>query len=81
VRVLLKVINNKKHREEMGRNLKAITDEYFDLNKVVKHRLDLYRECFRLQTVNLKAGLAEVIQGKAVGDLVKRISDKNDTNL
>ena len=48
VRILSKCIKNPKHVETMGRNLRQITDEYFDINKVVKHRLELYQECFKL---------------------------------
>ena len=33
---------------EMGENLHKITEEYFDLNKVVKHRLELYEEAIGL---------------------------------
>ena len=44
VRVLNKVIKDKKGRDEMGANLKKVTDEYFDINKVVKFRLDLYNQ-------------------------------------
>jgi len=44
VRVLNKVIKDKKGREEMGANLKKITDEYFDINKTVKFRYDLYND-------------------------------------
>ena len=47
-KVFSKVIKDKKGREEMGRNLKTITDEYFDINKVVKFRLDLYEEALRV---------------------------------
>ena len=32
----------------MGNNLYEVTEEYFDINKVVKHRLTLYAECFKL---------------------------------
>lgn len=48
VSVLSKVIKDKKHREEMGANLNKITDEYFDLNKVVHYRLNLYADYFNL---------------------------------
>ena len=44
VRILTKVIKDKKGRDEMGRNLKEITDEYFDINKVVKFRMELYSQ-------------------------------------
>lgn len=44
VRILTRLAKDKKHREEMGENLKKITDEQFDLNKVVGQRLDIYRE-------------------------------------
>ena len=42
VRVLSKLVKDKKACREMGANLKAVTDEYFDINKVVKHRMELY---------------------------------------
>jgi glycosyltransferase involved in cell wall biosynthesis len=45
-RILTKVIKDKKHREEMGRNLKVITDELFDTNKVVYERYKMYEETF-----------------------------------
>lgn len=44
VRILTRLAKDKKHRLEMGENLKKITDEQFDLNKVVGQRLDIYRE-------------------------------------
>ena len=49
VRILATVSNDKKHREEMGRNLKQITDERFDINKTVGQRLDLYRQLMNLK--------------------------------
>lgn len=42
VRIMTRLAKDKKHREEMGRNLKLITDEAFDINKVSKFRIDLY---------------------------------------
>jgi len=47
VRVLSKVIKEKKHRLEMGKNLHRITEQYFDINKVAVNRLTLYEECFK----------------------------------
>ena len=44
VRVLTKLSRDKKAREEMGMNLKKVTDEYFDINKVVKFRYELYEQ-------------------------------------
>jgi len=44
IKVLTKVGKDKKHREEMGENLYKITEENFDMNKVVGQRLDLYKE-------------------------------------
>jgi len=32
----------------MGENLHKITEEYFDLNKVAKHRLELYEQSLGL---------------------------------
>jgi glycosyltransferase involved in cell wall biosynthesis len=43
VRILSKCIKDKKHVEEMGRNLKELTDERFDINKHVGDRLELYK--------------------------------------
>ena len=51
VRVMSKMIKDKKGREEMGRNLKEVTDEFFDLNKVVKFRLDLYKKILNLEVI------------------------------
>jgi hypothetical protein len=45
------MIRDKKGREEMGANLKTVTDEFFDLNKVVKFRLDLYRQILNLEEI------------------------------
>lgn len=52
-RKLSKVVKDKKHREEMGQNLKRITDEYFDINKTVKGRVDLYHEIIRIKDATL----------------------------
>lgn len=48
VKVLTKCLKNPKHVKEMGENLHKVTEQYFDLNKVVKHRLDLYQQAFGL---------------------------------
>jgi len=48
VKVLTKCIKNPKHVKEMGENLHKITEEYFDLIKVVKHRLELYQQSLGL---------------------------------
>jgi len=48
IRILTKCIKNPKLVERMGENLYEVTEEYFDINKVVKHRLELYEECFKL---------------------------------
>ena len=48
VKILTKVIKDKKHRDNMGDNLHEITEEYFDLNKVVTQRMQLYKESFEL---------------------------------
>lgn len=49
VKVLTKVCRDKKHRESMGNNLHAVTEEYFDLNKVASKRLELYRDTFQIK--------------------------------
>lgn len=41
---LCKTIKDKQHREEMGTNLKAAVDTYFDINKVISGRLKMYLE-------------------------------------
>ena len=48
VKVLSKCIKNPAHVKEMGQNLHEITEENFDLNKVVKHRLTLYQQSIGL---------------------------------
>ena len=48
VKVITKCIKNPKHVREMGENLHKVTEEYFNLNKVVKHRLELYQESIGL---------------------------------
>jgi len=48
VKVLSKCIKNPAHVKEMGENLHKITEKYFDLNKVVKHRLELYEQAIGL---------------------------------
>ena len=46
-RVLVKLCKDKKHREELGRNLhKSVIDRY-DINKVISERVDLYDEVFK----------------------------------
>ena len=47
VRILSKVATDHKLRTEMGENLHAITEELFNINKVVKYRLDVYEQCFK----------------------------------
>jgi glycosyltransferase involved in cell wall biosynthesis len=46
VSILSKVIKDKDMRLEMGKNLHEITQEYFDLNKVVHHRLTMYKKFY-----------------------------------
>ena len=48
VRVLTKCAKNPKLVRQMGENLHQVTEQYFDINKVVKHRLELYEQCFKL---------------------------------
>ena len=47
VKILSKVATDHKLRKEMGENLHAITEQLFDVNKVAKHRLELYDQCFK----------------------------------
>jgi glycosyltransferase involved in cell wall biosynthesis len=46
VSILSKVIKDKDLRIEMGKNLNSITEQQFDLNKVVHHRLTLYKKFY-----------------------------------
>jgi glycosyltransferase involved in cell wall biosynthesis len=46
-KVLSKVVKDHKHRLEMGERLHKITEEMFDINKVVKARLEIYDQCFK----------------------------------
>jgi glycosyltransferase involved in cell wall biosynthesis len=46
VKVLSSLVKNPQKVARMGANLKQITDEQFDLNKVVYKRLDLYEQVF-----------------------------------
>lgn len=48
VKVLNKCIRNPKLVDRMGKNLHEVTEEHFDANKVVKHRLELYQQCFKV---------------------------------
>jgi glycosyltransferase involved in cell wall biosynthesis len=48
VKILTKCVKNPRHVKEMGENLHKVTEEYFDLNKVCKHRLNLYEQALGL---------------------------------
>ena len=48
VKILTKIVKNHKHRDRLGNNLHEITEEYFDINKVIDQRLDLYKQSFKL---------------------------------
>lgn len=44
VKILTRLSKDKQMREELGANLKKITDEYYDINKVVGGRVELYKQ-------------------------------------
>ena len=46
-RALTKCIKDPKHTLEMGRRLKSIVDERYDINKTVHLRLDLYNQLLK----------------------------------
>jgi glycosyltransferase involved in cell wall biosynthesis len=46
VSTLAKVIKDRDLRIEMGKNLNQVTEQYFDLNKVVHHRLTMYKKFY-----------------------------------
>ena len=48
VKILTKCIKNPNHIKDMGEALHEVTEKYFDLNKVVKHRLELYEQSMGL---------------------------------
>tara|TARA_R110000751_G_scaffold208684_2_gene312544 strand:- start:914 stop:2128 length:1215 start_codon:yes stop_codon:yes gene_type:complete len=50
VKCLSKTIKDRKHREEMGKNLKSIVDENYDINKTVSQRLRLYRDILKARS-------------------------------
>lgn len=52
VNVLTRVIKDRDLRLEMGKNLHKITEEYFDLNKVVHHRLTMYKKYYDWKNQN-----------------------------
>jgi len=52
-RILTKVAKDPQLVKRMGENLHSITEEHFDMNKVVGQRLDLYREL--MSTINVQS--------------------------
>ena len=52
VKVLTYCAKNPEKVAQMGRNLKKITDEQFDLNKVVGDRLDLLDHVMNRESIN-----------------------------
>jgi len=54
VRRLTKIIQDPKHRKEMGQNLKTIVDQHFDINKNVIGRIELYHEILGVKKEVLK---------------------------
>ena len=45
-KTMTKLLKNPKLIRTMGNNLHELTEEQFDINKVIGLRLDLYKECF-----------------------------------
>ena len=54
ISVLTKLCKDRKLRAELGGNLKKITDEYYDINKVVGGRLELYKQVMGIKEKALK---------------------------
>ena len=48
-RILTRCIKDPEHVKEMGKNLKLLCDELYDINKVVGGRLDLYRDLMKMK--------------------------------
>ena len=70
-KVLTRLCKDKQLRKEMGQNLKQVVDEYYDINKSVGMRYDLYMEMIKLKEDALSKALtveeakdAEVTSGK-----------------
>jgi glycosyltransferase involved in cell wall biosynthesis len=55
VKIMTRMIKDKKGREEMGANLKTVTDKYFDINKVVKFRYELYEQLLGVKNEDICA--------------------------
>ena len=62
VRVLSKLVRDKKLRERMGNNLHEITEDLFDLNKVVSDRVEMYDALMVAQKNALLTNLRERIE-------------------
>jgi len=62
VRVLSKLVRDKKLRERMGNNLHEITEDLFDLNKVVSDRVEMYDALMVTQKNALLTNLRERIE-------------------
>ena len=58
VKIITRCVKNPKHVKEMGENLHKITEEYFDLNKVVRNRLELYEQAIGLMMDREKTKVA-----------------------
>lgn len=55
VKALTRLLKDDKLRKEMGENLHSITEQYFDINKVVDFRLELYQEAMKMFASKNKA--------------------------
>ena len=53
VRVLSHIAKNRKHRIEMGNNLKQLTDERFNINNHIGARYDLYKNLLKTEKIKL----------------------------
>ncbi len=63
IKALSTLCKNRKLREELGANLKKITDEYYDINKVVGGRLELYKEVMGIKDRALTASKYQTLPG------------------
>jgi len=52
VKYLSRLIKDKKHREEVGQNLRKIVNERFDINKHIHTRLELYQKLLNEKNKN-----------------------------
>ena len=49
VKYMTRIIKDREHREELGRNLKKTVDDHYDINKFTDQRLELYHHLLQIR--------------------------------